>query len=92
MPEPTLIRRRCGGWLAVSPRDESLQFGVTASTEEEARSNYAQALLRWREILAMPWEPKEPWPPGTFDNMRVRQSYGPRRYGCRRLHARARDA
>lgn len=83
-----LIKRSCGGWLAVSVAAEPIKIGVTGATESEARDNYAATLRRWREILELPWTPKEPWPPGTFDNMPVPRA----RYGRRRVLYRRSDA
>lgn len=48
---PQIIKRQCGGWIAVSGKDASLKIGVTASTEEEARAAFHQAMLEWEEIL-----------------------------------------
>lgn len=48
---PRMIERRCGGWLAVSPRSCSLKIGVTADSEEEARSEFRTAFVQWREML-----------------------------------------
>jgi hypothetical protein len=48
---PNLIRRTCGGWLAVSPGGADFSVGVTASTEEEAREKFRFTYSRWLEII-----------------------------------------
>jgi hypothetical protein len=48
---PIISARRCGGWLAVSERDAPLKIGVTAPTEEQAKADFAQAVLDWERIL-----------------------------------------
>lgn len=48
---PELIRRRSGGWLAVSPRGAGLCLGVTAPTEAEAREKFGFTFSRWLEII-----------------------------------------
>jgi len=50
---PKLIRRKCGGWLAVCPSKAGLSLGVTAITEQEARDEFRFVLARWLEILAL---------------------------------------
>lgn len=49
---PEMIRRVCGGWLAVSPKNARLRVGVTAATEDDARELFRQTIERWVEILA----------------------------------------
>lgn len=49
---PRLVERKRGGWLALTPADQSLQFGVTHESEEGARFAYAEALTAWRRTLA----------------------------------------
>lgn len=48
---PIISERLCGGWIAVSDRHAPLKIGVTAPTEEQAKSDFAQALLEWEAIL-----------------------------------------
>jgi hypothetical protein len=50
---PRLVRRNCGGWLALPPRESSLRIGVWADTEEEARLKYRTAVDEWRATLAL---------------------------------------
>lgn len=50
MAMPSLIRRQCGGWLAVSPSTECIKIGVTGSTEIEAEERYTAALARWKAL------------------------------------------
>lgn len=49
---PNLIHRRCGGWLAVSPRSEPIKIGVTADTRDDAICMFIASLERWRLIKA----------------------------------------
>lgn len=49
--EPKIVRRQCGGWLAVSPPSTTLRIGVTADTEEEVRAQFRRARDRWAEII-----------------------------------------
>lgn len=51
---PDMIRRRCGGWLAVAPDGACFSMGVTAPTEEEAREKFGSAFGRWLEIICDP--------------------------------------
>jgi hypothetical protein len=52
IPEPRVVERACGGWLAVTLQGASPRVGVTASTEAEVREEFAREVARWREILA----------------------------------------
>ena len=47
---PNLIKRRCGGWLAISPRNEGLKIGVLDETREKACEKYRASLLRWKSF------------------------------------------
>lgn len=47
--EPQLIERRCGGWLAVSPRSVAIRIGATGKSEAEARSNFAALVHAWEK-------------------------------------------
>ncbi len=49
---PRLIERAGGGWLAVTPYNAKLCFGVTAQTESQAREEFLLTLERWEETLA----------------------------------------
>ncbi len=46
-----LLRRECGGWLAVAGPNESIKIGVTAETEEKATAEFNEAIAAWRETL-----------------------------------------
>jgi hypothetical protein len=48
---PKLVRRECGGWLAVSPADEPVKIGVVAETEQDAIKKYEKKIVVWRETL-----------------------------------------
>lgn len=49
---PRLVRRNCGGWLALSNRDSSLRIGVTGESEAKARDAYGQAIKAWKRNFA----------------------------------------
>lgn len=44
---PLIIKRKCGGWLAVSPARADLRIGAVGRTEEEARSNFDRLVRQW---------------------------------------------
>lgn len=46
------FRRPSGDWLAVAPRESQLQIGVVGDTEGSALRALADAMQRWREIIA----------------------------------------
>ena len=48
---PKVVRRACGGCLALSPFDQPLRIGVTAESEEEAVTKYWSALSAWQQTL-----------------------------------------
>ena len=48
--EPRLIEIT-NGWLAMTPPGVLVQFSVSAPTEAEARSEYAENLRWWRSQL-----------------------------------------
>jgi hypothetical protein len=48
--EPVLIERRCGGWLAITPRGWPLGIGVTADTRDAAVMQFREMLERWKHI------------------------------------------
>jgi len=48
---PHLVRRRTGGWLAISPSGARFSLGVTAPTEQEAREKFGFTFYRWLEII-----------------------------------------
>ena len=45
--QPHLMRRTCGGWLAVAPTTALFQIGVTALTEREAIETFRFEYSRW---------------------------------------------
>lgn len=49
---PKLRRRMCGGWLATCPTGAGFSFGVTASTEQEARDLFRFEFSLWLSILS----------------------------------------
>lgn len=48
---PEVRERQCGGWIAVSRGAAEIKIGVTAETEEGARTAFREALSRWERIL-----------------------------------------
>jgi hypothetical protein len=53
---PDLVRRTCGGWLAVAPNGAKFAIGVTAPTQEQSLEKFRSVYNRWVEILEI--EPK----------------------------------
>lgn len=51
---PDLIKRECGGWLAVSSRNVPIRVGVTASTKEDVVTQYLLSIIRWADLLYKP--------------------------------------
>lgn len=49
---PTLVKRRNGGWLAISPRSEPLKIGVTAGTQSAAAALLAERIAEWKQEKA----------------------------------------
>jgi hypothetical protein len=47
---PQLIERKCGGWLAITPRGWPLSIGVCGDTKDAAKVEFEAALLRWSQI------------------------------------------
>lgn len=47
---PVLMERRCGGWLAVTPRGWPLGIGVTADTKAAAKEKFQEELERFAKI------------------------------------------
>lgn len=45
-----MIRRTCGGWLAVSAPGMRFKIGVTGPTEEETKERFRASYHRWTEI------------------------------------------
>ena len=52
--KPQLVERKCGGWLAITPRGWPLSIGVTAETNAEAKREFEAALDRWSKIKETP--------------------------------------
>lgn len=49
---PRLVQRHCGGWLALSSRDDTLRIGVAGESEDAARSQYETTRAEWRALLS----------------------------------------
>ena len=49
---PKVVHRECGGWIAYPPPDAGIRIGVTAESEDAARSKYMSAIAQWRLLLA----------------------------------------
>jgi hypothetical protein len=54
---PRIVRRFCGGYLAISTSSDGPRIGVAADTEGEARERLSATLKRWLEILDEATEP-----------------------------------
>lgn len=54
--KPRVVKRECGGWLAVSPQDAPMHLGETGATQEEAVRRFQLAWKRWSETLDKPKE------------------------------------
>lgn len=52
--KPRIIHRQCGGWLARSAPEDTVQIGVTAPTEEGAAALFAQRRAAWQVMLEQP--------------------------------------
>jgi hypothetical protein len=50
--EPRMLRRRSGGWLAVSPLGTWPKIGTQGTTVQKARSAYELSARRWEQLLA----------------------------------------
>lgn len=50
-PEPQLIRRQNGGWLAISGPGARVRVGVEGDTADEARQKYVAELAAWLAAL-----------------------------------------
>lgn len=51
VPKPYLVRRTCGGYLAVAPRKARFKIAVTGKTEGEAEHKFWNHYVRWCEIV-----------------------------------------
>jgi hypothetical protein len=47
---PRLIRRECGGWLAVSPPESPLKLGAVGETEAAARAAFEAEVSHWDRL------------------------------------------
>ena len=52
--EPNLVRRKNGGWLAISPPGSPLGIGVEAWNVENAKNRFRRELLEWHTLLSAP--------------------------------------
>ncbi len=48
---PNLLERRTGGWLATSPADALVHFGVTAADRDDAIAQFSASARMWAETL-----------------------------------------
>jgi hypothetical protein len=53
-PTPLLIKRECGGWLAISPPELQLSIGTEGYTPSQAKERWDAAYDRFLEILKLP--------------------------------------
>jgi hypothetical protein len=51
--QPHLMRRTCGGWLAVAPRTALFRIGVTALTEKDVIEKFRFEYGRWVELFKL---------------------------------------
>lgn len=58
---PRMIRRTCGGWLAVSNDADPVKIGVEADSEMAASLAFQATRERWRAILNSDAEDDESW-------------------------------
>jgi hypothetical protein len=56
---PDVVRRTCGGFLAIAPTGSRFSIAVTAPTAEEAREKFRVTFNRWAEIRALKPEASE---------------------------------
>lgn len=52
--EPRVLRRECGGWLAVSPPGAEIRIGAIGITAESARERFRNELREWARLLEEP--------------------------------------
>lgn len=50
--QPELIERRCGGWLAVTPRCVAIRIGAVGESAEEASANFNALIEQWAQARA----------------------------------------
>lgn len=50
-PQPRLLRRENGGWLAVSEPGAPISIGVIGLTSEIARDRFKTEAAAWRRLL-----------------------------------------
>ena len=62
--KPALIRRECGGWLAVSEEGSVLRIGFEGATEEEALQAFGVGRDKWVALHTDAQSPRGT-PPGT---------------------------
>ena len=49
--QPRLIRRDCGGWLAISDAESAIRIGAIGLTANEAREEFEGRMRTWTELL-----------------------------------------
>ncbi len=55
-PEPEIIPRACGGFLAIAPKYAAFRIGVTAQTEAAVRDKFFTSYAAWRSYFIPPIE------------------------------------
>lgn len=50
--EPVLVKRKCGGWLAVSAAEAEFRIGVIGESEADAREKFSKVLSVWTRARA----------------------------------------
>lgn len=53
VPKPRIVKRACGGYLAVAPKRARFHIGVVADTEAEAEHKFWNTYVRWCETLPL---------------------------------------
>lgn len=53
-PEPRLVAREPGGWLALSPPNSTLRIGVVGTSKADAKERFAEAVAAWRILAELP--------------------------------------
>jgi hypothetical protein len=57
---PSVIRRACGGWLAIAQQGAPFSIAVTGHTEAEAVEAFRRAELDWWKIITPGMQKNEP--------------------------------
>ena len=50
--DPRLIVRRCGGWLALSGKENPIKIGVCGETQTAALEKFRRSISAWQADIA----------------------------------------